>query len=117
MKVLKLAVLTAALAFASTLVAQAPPPVRTQAGLVQGTSENGLTVYLGIPFAAPPVGDLRWRAPQPPLPWTETRTADKFAPACIQSPLISRALGLEPPPTSEDCLYLNVWTPAKTPRD
>ena len=117
MRILKLAVLTAALAFASTLVAQTPKPVRTQAGLVQGTSENGLTAYLGVPFAAPPVGDLRWRAPQPPLPWSGTRMADMFAPGCMQVPIVFAALGIGPVPTSEDCLYLNVWTPAKSPHD
>jgi para-nitrobenzyl esterase len=75
-------------------------------GVLQGTKEAGLTVYRGIPFAAPPVGDLRWRAPQPAAKWEGVRPADKFAPQCVQSiPGIT---------TSEDCLYLNVWTPAKS---
>lgn len=107
----------AVLTLASTALAQAPAPVRTQAGLVHGVVEDGVTVYKGIPFAAPPVGDLRWRAPQPPAAWTGVKTTDKFAPGCMQSPLVNRALGLEPVPTSEDCLYLNVWTPAKSPHD
>jgi para-nitrobenzyl esterase len=111
------AVMTAALGVASSLGAQTPKPVRTQAGLVQGTDDNGIDVYLGVPFAAPPIGDLRWRAPQPVAAWQGVRPADKFAPGCMQSPLVNRALGLEPVPTSEDCLYLNVWTPAKSPRD
>jgi para-nitrobenzyl esterase len=80
--------------------------VTVEQGRLQGTKEAGLTVYRGIPFAAPPVGDLRWRAPQPAAKWEGVRPADKFAPQCIQSiPGIT---------TSEDCLYLNVWTPAKT---
>ena len=63
------------LAFVSTLFAQTPKPVRTQAGLVQGTTEDGITVYKGIPFVAPPVGDLRWRAAATwPGPACETPT-------------------------------------------
>jgi para-nitrobenzyl esterase len=117
MQSFKFAALLAALAFASAVKAQIPKPVRTQAGLVQGTSENGLAVYKGIPFAAPPVGDLRWRAPQPPAAWTGVHDADKFAPACMQVPVVMPALGLEAVTVSENCLYLNVWTPAKSPRD
>src|ERR1700733_6668219 len=111
------AAIVSALALASSLGAQTPKPVRTEAGLVQGTDDHGIAVYLGVPFAAPPTGERRWRAPEPVAPWTGIRQADKFAPGCVQSPLINRALGLEPVPTSEDCLYLNVWTPAKSSRD
>jgi para-nitrobenzyl esterase len=85
-------------------------PAKVEEGLLQGTVEDGLTVYRGIPFAAPPVGDLRWRAPRPASKWQGVRAADKFAPACTQSnPAIKDLL-----PPSEDCLYLNVWTPAKS---
>src|SRR5262245_57229833 len=105
--------------FGSGLFAQTFKPVRTQSGLVQGTMEDGIAVYKGIPFAAPPVGDLRWRAPQALVAWNEVRDADKFAPACMQSPRVSPVLttilGNSPGPSSEDCLYLNVWTPAKSP--
>jgi para-nitrobenzyl esterase len=80
-----------------------PTPVKTVLGLVQGTSEDGLTVYRGIPFAAPPVGDLRWRAPQPAAKWDGVRQATQFAPIPVQGEK-----------GSEDCLYLNVWTPAKS---
>jgi len=107
----------AGLALAPAALAQAPAPVRTGAGLVQGTVEDGITIYKGIPFAAPPVGDLRWRAPQPAAPWTGVKNADKFAPACIQNQIANRALGIEEVETNEDCLYLNVWTPAKSRRD
>lgn len=107
----------AALAVASMAQAQTPKPVRTQGGLVQGTVEGGIAVYEGIPFAAPPLGDLRWRAPQPPAAWTGVKQADKFAPACMQTPVVFPALGMESYPVNEDCLYLNVWTPAKSPKD
>jgi para-nitrobenzyl esterase len=83
-----------------------PLLVRVDSGLVQGTSEAGLTVFRGIPFAAPPVTDLRWRAPQPAAKWDTVLQADKFAPGPIQG-------GNPPSGKSEDCLYLNIWTPAK----
>jgi len=105
------------LACGSGLLAETPKPVRTQSGQVQGTMEDGVTVYKGIPFAAPPLGDLRWRAPQSPKAWTGVRTAEKFAPACMQVPISFEALGMEAVPVNEDCLYLNVWTPAKSPRE
>ena len=109
--------LVAALGLAVAAFAQLPAPVPTQAGLVQGTTENGLTVYKGIPFAAPPLGDSRWRAPEPPAKWTGVKVTDKFAPGCMQIPIVMPALGLEGFPVSEDCLYLNVWTPAKSPNE
>jgi len=84
-----------------------PEPVKVEDGLLQGRYEDGLTVYRGIPFAAPPVGELRWCPPQPPAKWEGVRQADKFAPTPIQ------AWG-SPSDKSEDCLYLNIWTPAKS---
>ena len=92
--------------------AQTPPQVKVEAGLLQGTSENGLSVYRGIPFAAPPVGDLRWRPPQPAAKWQGLKPADKFGPRCYQGG--RGAPGVE---TTEDCLYLNVWSPARSARD
>jgi para-nitrobenzyl esterase len=91
-------------------VAQQPTPVQVEGGLAQGTSEEGLTIYRGIPFAAPPVGDLRWRAPQPAAKWEGVLQAFKFAPGPIQG-------GNPPSGKSEDCLYLNIWTPAKSASD
>jgi len=93
--------------------------VHTKSGAVSGTAGKlpGVNAYLGIPFAASPVGDLRWRAPQPAAAWKGTRAADHFSPSCIQGPntpfgpWTSEFLLLGP--TSEDCLYLNVWTAAK----
>jgi para-nitrobenzyl esterase len=96
-------------------VAQTPAPVKVEGGLVQGAVEDGLTVYRGIPFAAPPVGDLRWRAPQPVAKWDGVKETVKFAPACIQGMMMGP--GGSGPAPSEDCLYLNVWSPAKSPRD
>jgi para-nitrobenzyl esterase len=84
--------------------------VNVEGGLVEGTIEDGITIYRGIPFAAPPVGDLRWRPPQPVKKWDGVLKADKFAPACPQLNL--PMLGYLNFGTSEDCLYLNIWKPA-----
>jgi para-nitrobenzyl esterase len=108
---MRLALLIATIA-GGLCFAQAPAPVKVEGGLLQGAAEDGLTVYRGIPFAAPPAGDLRWRAPQPAAKWEGAREAVKFAPSCVQG----GGRG-GPPQGSEDCLYLNVWTPAKSARD
>jgi para-nitrobenzyl esterase len=92
-------------------------PVRTEAGLIEGVPEDGLTVYEGVPFATPPVGALRWKPPQLLAPWAGVKKTDHYAPACAQVPISSEALGIPVVPTSEDCLYLNIWTPAKSARD
>src|ERR1700735_5561088 len=102
-------VFVAAAQLVSTTVAQ---QVRTESGTVSGMHTNGLNVYRGVPFAAPPVGDLRWRPPVHVAPWTGTRKADAFAPACMQDGVSMP--GETPPVVSEDCLYLNIWTPAKS---
>ncbi len=107
-------------AFIATLAATLPgialsagsAPVRTQSGWIQGQAEDGLTVYRGIPFAAPPVGQLRWRPPRPPLAWSAVRKADRFAPICMQDHPWWTGGNTQ---VSEDCLYLNIWTPAKSP--
>lgn len=91
-------------------VAQQPAPVKTEYGVVQGTNEDGLAVYRGIPFAAPPVGELRWRAPQPAAKWDGVKQTIAFAPRPIQGSRSGSDM-------SEDCLYLNVWTPAKSAND
>ncbi len=94
------------------LQAAAPAPVKVESGLVEGVVADDLAVYKGIPFATPPVGDLRWRPPQPVEKWKGVRKADQFACGCMQS------MGAPPPSgVSEDCLYLNVWTPAKSPKE
>jgi para-nitrobenzyl esterase len=89
-------------------------PVSVEGGSVQGAVEDGLTVYRGIPFAAPPVGDLRWKPPQPVKPWAGVLQANQFAKACFQSSAAIPMLDLPAIEVSEDCLYLNVWTPAKS---
>lgn len=84
---------------------------RVTGGEVQGIVVNGIASFKGIPFAAPPVGENRWRSPQPVVPWSGVRKADAFAPACMQDTAFAARLGA-PTATREDCLYLNVWTPA-----
>jgi para-nitrobenzyl esterase len=88
----------------------APPVVRTTFGSVSGTAVQTMNAYLGIPYAAPPVGALRWKPPQPPAPWTAIRPAVTFANHCPQGPSAFGFASL-----SEDCLYLNVFVPAGTP--
>jgi len=84
-----------------------PVMVKTDAGTVLGTDQNGLRVYLGIPFAAPPTGDLRWRPPAPVQSWSGVKETKMYSPACPQPAAADPTLNM-----SEDCLYLNVWTPA-----
>ena len=102
-----------ALALAATPAAA--QTVRTEGGVLASTTADGLAVYKAIPFAAPPVGDLRWRAPAPAAPWTGVRSAQAFAPACMQHSAAYPDFGIPALSVSEDCLYLNVWTPAKRP--
>jgi len=106
----RLSTIAAALLLLSSVTAAANP-VQTGAGLVEGARAGGLTVYKGVPFAAPPLGALRWREPAPVPPWSGVRKADAFAPACMQTGVSMP--GETPPVVSEDCLYLNIWTRAK----
>lgn len=85
-------------------------------GILEGTSNAGIRVFKGIPFAAPPVGDLRWRPPQPPGNWSGVRKADKFGPRAMQRPIFGD-MNFRSDGMSEDCLYLNVWTPATSSRE
>ena len=90
--------------------------VRTNAGQVRGTAERDVRSFLGIPFAAPPVGDLRWRPPRPAAPWSGVRAATAFGGACAQAPG-PLAANTGQGSTTEDCLYLNVYTPNPVHRD
>ena len=112
---MKLVSRLAALAFLLTGLgrasAQVAGPVRIAQGLIEGpVLAGGVRAFRGIPFAAPPVGPWRWKAPRPPAAWPGVRAAARFGPRCMQLPIFSdmvfRSDGM-----SEDCLYLNVWTP------
>lgn len=88
--------------------------VKTQSGLVSGipTAVRGVTAWLGIPFAAPPVGELRWRPPAPPLSWSGVRRADHYGNSPCASPAEPNSIYYHPPSSmGEDCLTLNVWAP------
>jgi para-nitrobenzyl esterase len=103
---------------ASALTAALTQPVPTESGMLKGApgTDKSITVFKGVPFAAPPVGDKRWRAPEPPVKWEGVRAADAFGANCVQT--ITR----EKKPwtyefmahgdVSEDCLFLNIWTAA-----
>lgn len=105
---------TAALLLMALSAAAADRIVRTEAGLLAGVPIDGVDCFKGVPYAAPPVGDLRWREPQPAIPWSGVRTADTFGASCPQPPSLG---GKQPANMSEDCLFLNVWTPAQTTND
>jgi para-nitrobenzyl esterase len=95
---------------------QPPPTTLTiTSGDVQGAVSQQVRSFKGIPFAAPPVGPLRWQAPQPVAKWTGIRDATKFGNRCIQGP--GPGMTFRSPARSEDCLYLNVWTPASGQTD
>jgi para-nitrobenzyl esterase len=101
------ALIAATLFAISTAVAAIDDPVKLDTGLISGvaTATPDVRAFKGIPYAAPPVADLRWRAPKPAAHWDGTRKADEFSPVCMQG-------GKQK--MSEDCLYLNVWTGAKS---
>jgi para-nitrobenzyl esterase len=97
------------------------PVVRIDSGAVEGVPAltPGVTAFEGIPYAAAPIGDLRWKPPQPVEPWPNPRNADRYGPACLQyymGPLSTANFG-DYETKSEDCLYINVWTPAKSASD
>jgi para-nitrobenzyl esterase len=94
--------------------AQAPALVRVDGGELQGVVDDGVVSFKGIPFAAPPVGDLRWRPPQPAAPWTGVRQATEYGANCMQGRFGPPPAAGAPAPRapSEDCLFLNVWRPA-----
>jgi para-nitrobenzyl esterase len=95
----------------ATNSARDEPIVRTASGLVRGLKEGGVNIFTGIPFAAPPVGEFRWRPPQPVIPWEGVRDAKEFGPGCAQAGF-GGVPGTIARGSSEDCLYINVWMPA-----
>jgi para-nitrobenzyl esterase len=96
----------------ASIIALTASVVQIDTGRISGTTQSGVSSYKGIPYAAPPVGNLRWRPPQPVASWTGTRPADKVGPLCKQI-INTGDNGVGPPPDSEDCLNLDVYTPAK----
>src|SRR6185503_14234422 len=106
-------------AYSVTTPAAIADPVATASGKLSGvTLKSGVRAFKGIPFGAPPVGDLRWKEPQPVAKWEGVRKADQWGNACIQPHQPARnpnnvTVDLpDSPKMSEDCLYLNLWTSA-----
>lgn len=102
--------LAGAILLAALTGAQAEPLAQIANGAIAGKADQGVEAFLGIPYAAPPLGDLRWRAPQPAPAWQGTLQATEFGHDCAQLPFASDAAPLGATP-DEDCLYLNVWRP------
>src|SRR5919108_3820701 len=127
-----IAVALAGLITTAHLRAMVPEQVRIDSGLIAGTTSGQPTVrvFKGIPFAAPPLGENRWKAPQPVAKWDGIRKADAFGAPCTAGPAgpgrggrgaaapgaaAAQTAPPREPPRSEDCLYLNVWTSANSP--
>ena len=90
--------------------------VKTAEGILEGKDLSGIKVFKGVPFAAPPVGNLRWKTPQPAKHWDGVREAKEYGPNPMQEPLFGD-MNFGTKVNSEDCLYLNIWTPAKTMKE
>jgi len=100
-----------------SLESETTPQVKTEGGILQGTVlPGGVRSFKGIPYALPPVGNLRWREPQPPAHWKGVRMADHFGPRAMQPPLY-KDMEFRSDGMGEDCLYLNVWTPAHSAKE
>jgi para-nitrobenzyl esterase len=104
-------VMAGALLAAGAVAGPAPTTVAVESGRLQGAVQDGVLVFKGIPYAAPPVGDLRWRPPRPPARWSGVRMADRFGHECVQKPSGDQVARPLPGGLSEDCLFLNVWRP------
>ncbi len=107
-----LAVVVAVAALTTTAAESAGKVVAVESGKLRGSETAGVASWKGIPFAAPPIGANRWRAPQPPAAWQGVRDATQYAHDCMQVPFPSDAAPLGTAP-AEDCLYANVWRPAR----
>lgn len=96
--------------------------IQTKEGKIEGEIKNGIQVFKGIPFAAPPIGGFRWKAPQPVIPWNGVKSCKAFGPSPMQDPPVpfmcwSEEYLIPKEPISEDCLYLNVWSGAKSQKE
>ncbi len=109
-RIVKALIVATALTAIPAAAQNAGPTARTDSGSVRGQTAEGVESWKGIPFAAPPVGPLRWRAPQPAAKWTGVRDATQYSSDCMQKPFPSDAAPLGTTP-AEDCLYANVWRP------
>lgn len=101
------------IATGNELAALENPQATTVYGIVEGYNESGVATFKGIPYAAAPVGQLRWKAPQPVEPWNGVREAKQYGANPMQKPVWGD-MGFQTDEMSEDCLYLNIWTPAKS---
>jgi len=117
----RFAALAGTLATLCATSALANDQVKAESGVVEGVAATspGVRIFRGVPLAAPPIGALRWKAPQPVKPWKGVRKAAEFGPRCMQAPIYPDMIFRDraDKPMSEDCLYLNVWTPAKSAQD
>lgn len=109
---ISIVLLSLTLAIPPSADAQVTEPLKIDTGLIAGVTHDGVDFFKGIPYAAPPVGDLRWRAPQPAVAWSGVRAADRFGSDCMQVPRPSSLVNsANPAAMSEDCLTLNVFRP------
>jgi para-nitrobenzyl esterase len=109
-----LLVFSAMLIVPLALFAASAPQLKTKSGVVEGKEDGSVRAFLGIPYAAPPVGDLRWKPPVPAAKWKDVRKATDFGAHCLQGNVFGD-MNFRDPAGSEDCLFLNVWAPAKSP--
>jgi len=118
LRIMLVLAIAAALSACSSNIPKADgiPTAMVTGGQVEGTVADGLSIFKGIPFAAPPVGELRWKAPQPVAPWMDAKKTIAFGNSCMQDMNMARSMG-DTSEISEDCLYLNVWSPAARASD
>ena len=113
-RIIRVVALTGVLLTAAAPVHATDNTVQIESGSLQGVRSGAVASFKNIPYAAPPVGDRRWRAPEPAAAWSGVRDATAFGNDCLQNRM-SWDNAMSSQPTSEDCLYLNVWTPRAEP--